>query len=92
MLHAEEQPVLFTGFEMTGAAALAARNISLIYPSYELESRIYEYYERISPGTVGIIGNEIILHKVYEVIRKASGGMKIIDCNHMLACERWIKT
>lgn len=92
MLPIDEAPILLTGFEMTGDAALQARLVKQFLPSYALGAELTKFANMHNPKKVGIIGNEIISHKIYSVIATALNGAEIVDCDALIYKDRWIKT
>jgi len=92
LLPLEGCPSMFVGFEELGCAKLQKKIEADIYSSERFEEILRNIFESQKVRKIGIAGHPIILHTVYEAIKRVANGAEIINCDLFIAEERWIKT
>ena len=92
LLPARGRPVLFTGFEETGCAAIQLKIDAEIASSTNFEDILRKKFTQEKTEKIGLIGNPIILHSVYLAIKNAANDATLVDCDLWIAGERWVKT
>ncbi len=91
LLPIEGRPSIFVGFEEIGCCQDQIKIDADIQPSTQFETVLRAYAQAHRPSKIGLAGTPIVLHAVYACMERSFPAAEIVDCDRMIARDRWVK-